>query len=43
MTELIVTVGERLSILDELRERPTVRLSKELITLLSDQLYQSSP
>jgi hypothetical protein len=43
MTELIVTVGERLSTLGELRERLTVRLSKELITLLSDQLYQSSP
>jgi hypothetical protein len=31
MTELIVTVGERLSTLGELRERLTVRLSKELI------------
>jgi hypothetical protein len=43
MTELILTVGERLTTLGELHERLTVRLSKELITLLSAQLYQSSP
>jgi len=41
MTERLVTVGERLPNLGEPREQLTVRLSKEIITLLSEQLYQS--
>jgi hypothetical protein len=41
MTHSESTVGANLQEIGQYREQLTVRLSRELITLLSEQLYQS--